>query len=101
MRSANWDAWFGPCSCYDSSMMLNFDRSFTPRQRGDGTLTQSIRDEQRKFIKYNHLVSNLLALHNVVAMMRAIDRLQADGHEISDEVMAALSPYQTEPINRF
>ena len=28
---------------------------------GDGVISESVRDEQRKFIKYNHLVANLLA----------------------------------------
>ena len=67
----------------------------------DGTITESIRDEQRKFIKYNHLVANLLAFHNVVSMTRARERAQKEGHHISDEAVAAFSPYQTEHINRF
>jgi hypothetical protein len=43
----------------------------------------------------------ILAFHNVVSMTKAIDRLKADGQEISDEVLAAVSPYQTSHINRF
>src|SRR5580693_7560663 len=39
--------------------------------------------------------------HNIVSMTKAIDRLKADGQEISDEVLAAVSPYQTSHINRF
>jgi TnpA family transposase len=34
---------------------------------GDSVIAENVRDEQRKFIKYNHLVANLLAFHNVVA----------------------------------
>ena len=68
---------------------------------GDNVIADDIRDEQRKFIKYNHLVANILAFHNVVSMTKAIERLKAQGHEISTEVLAALSPYQTAHINRF
>jgi hypothetical protein len=57
--------------------------------------------EQRKFIKHNHLVANILAFHNIVSMTKAIDRLKAEGQEISDEVLVAVSPYQTSHINRF
>jgi hypothetical protein len=41
-------------------------------------------------------VANLLAFH-VVTMTKALRHLEADGHE----VLAVLSPYQTEHINRF
>jgi TnpA family transposase len=68
---------------------------------GDNVIAENIRDEQRKFIKYNHLVANILAFHNIVSMTKAIDQLKAQGQEISNEVLAALSPYQTAHINRF
>ncbi len=39
---------------------------------GGGALAaEGIRAEQRKFIKYNHLVANLLIYHNVVSMTKA------------------------------
>ena len=70
---------------------------------GDNVIAENVRNEQRKFIKYNHLVANILAFHNIVSMTmtKAIDRLKAEGEEISDEVLAAVSPYQTSHINRF
>ena len=68
---------------------------------GDNVIAENVRDEQRKFIKYNHLVANILAFHNIVSMTKAIDRLKAEGQEISDEVLTAVSPYQTSHINRF
>ncbi len=34
-------------------------------------------------------------------MTRAIGRMEPDGHQISDEVLLVLSPYQTNHINRF
>jgi Tn3 transposase DDE domain len=58
-------------------------------------------DEQRKFIKYNHLVANLLIFHNVVTMSKALERLAAEGHALDAELIASSSPYQTEHLNRF
>lgn len=68
-----------------------------------GLLTAAERDEQRKMIKYNHLVANLLIFHTIVGMTRALDAMTADGEgdAITDEALAGLSPYQTEHINRF
>ncbi len=68
---------------------------------GDSVIAENVRDEQRKFIKYNHLVANLLVFHNLVTMTRAIGRMETNGHQISDEILAVLSPYQTSHINRF
>jgi TnpA family transposase len=68
---------------------------------GDSVIAENVRDEQRKFIKYNHLVANLLVFHNLVGMTRAMQKMQADGHLVSDELAASLSPYPTEHINRF
>jgi TnpA family transposase len=68
---------------------------------GDSVIAENVRDEQRKFIKYNHLVANILAFHNLVSMTKAIDLLKAQGQKISNEVLAALSPYLTSHINRF
>jgi hypothetical protein len=68
---------------------------------GDSVIAENVRDEQRKFIKYNHLVANLLVFHNLVGMTRALRQLEADGQQISDQILAVLSPYQTAHINRF
>ena len=68
---------------------------------GDSVIAENTRDEQRKFIKYNHLVANLLVFHNLVTLSSALERLQQDGLKASDEALAALTPYQTEHINRF
>ncbi len=68
---------------------------------GDNVMAENVPDEQRKFIKCNLLVANTLAFHNIVSMTKAIDRLKAEGQEISNEVLAAFSPYQTSHINRF
>ena len=70
---------------------------------GGGLVTAAARDEQRKMIKYIHLVANLLIFHTIVGMTHALDRIANDGHGnvITDETLGGLSPYQTEHINRF
>jgi TnpA family transposase len=69
---------------------------------GGGALAaEGVRDEQRKFIKYNHLVANLLIYHNVVTMSKALERLGADGHAFDEDLVSCVTPYQTEHINRF
>jgi Tn3 transposase DDE domain-containing protein len=67
---------------------------------GKGIITENRRDEQRKIIKYNHLVANLVIFHNVVMMTKVLRQLLAEGHSISAEAVAILSPYPTAHINR-
>ena len=68
-----------------------------------GLATAAERDEQRKMVKYNHLVANLLIFHTVVGMTRALDSLTANGHgaAITPEALAGTSPYLNEHLNRF
>src|SRR3954454_16717490 len=68
---------------------------------GGRLLAENTRDEQRKMIKYHHLVANMPLFHNVVTMTKALQTLVADGVEIDEAALACLSPYQTEHINRF
>jgi TnpA family transposase len=68
---------------------------------GDSVIAENVRDEQRKFIKYNHLVANLLMFHNLTSITHAMRKMEADGYPVSDELAAVLSPYSTEHINRF
>jgi hypothetical protein len=68
---------------------------------GEGIMTQSTRDEQRKFIKYNHLVANLLAFHNLVTMTTVLNQMHREGHTIDMEALMTFSPYRTEHFNRF
>lgn len=67
----------------------------------EGIIAENIRHEQRKVIKYNHLVANMIILHNVQGMSRAIKQLQADGHQIDQSILAAISPFRTSHINRY
>jgi TnpA family transposase len=68
-----------------------------------GLATAAERDEQRKMVKYNHLVANLLIFHTAVSMTRALEEIAADGHgaAISPEALAGTSPYLNEHLNRF
>jgi hypothetical protein len=68
---------------------------------GAGLLSQGTRDEQRKFIKYNHLVANLLAFHTLVNMTQALQQIQRAGHPIDLAALATFSPYGTAQYNRF
>jgi hypothetical protein len=60
-----------------------------------------VRSEQRKVIKYNHLVANMVILHNVVGLSNVIKQLQDDGWEITKEMLAGLGPLRPGRINRF
>ncbi|OWW18699.1 Tn3 family transposase [Noviherbaspirillum denitrificans] len=68
---------------------------------GDGIIAENIRHEQRKVIKYNHLVANMIILHNVQKMTRLLKRLQEKGFVLTEEVLKGLAPYRRSHINRF
>jgi TnpA family transposase len=68
---------------------------------GDGTIATNDRDEQRKIIKYNHLVANCLIFHNVFSISRVLQDLQRENYPLEAWQIAALSPYLTWHINRF
>lgn len=68
---------------------------------GEGIIAENIRHEQRKVIKYNHLVANMVILHNVAGMTRVLKEIRDEGHEITPEVLAGLAPFRTAHINRF
>ena len=58
-------------------------------------------DLQRKVIKYNHLVANMVILYDVQWMSRKLKELQEKGHPVDAEVLKVLSPYRREHINQF
>ncbi len=68
---------------------------------GHGVIAENDRDEQRKLIKYNHLVANCLIFHNVFAMTQVLHELAKEGFTIGDDTLRSLSPYIRERINRF
>jgi len=67
----------------------------------EGIITENDRTAQRKTIRYNHLVANCIIFYNVCAMTRVLHDLTQEGYAVDEEAVAALSPYQTEHINRF
>lgn len=66
-----------------------------------GVIAENLRHEQRKIIKYNHLVANMIILHNVQGMSKAVARLQAGGMAIDKPVLSATAPYRMGHINRY
>lgn len=68
---------------------------------GDGTIASNDRDEQRKIIKYNHLVANCVIFYNVFSLSRVLHDLQREGYPLDAAELAALSPYLRPHINRF
>jgi TnpA family transposase len=68
---------------------------------GNGVIRENSREEQRKIIHYNHLVANLLVFHNVVSMTRVLQALINEGYPVTPLIVAHMSPYKTEHINRF
>jgi len=68
---------------------------------GEGIISENMRHEQRKVIKYNQLVANLVILHNVEAMTRVLKEIQAEGFVIDAAILKGLAPYRVEHINRF
>jgi TnpA family transposase len=47
---------------------------------GEGVIRQNNREEQRKIIRYNHLVANLVVFHNVVSMTQGLQTLIDEGY---------------------
>ncbi|MET3109392.1 TnpA family transposase, partial [Oxalobacteraceae bacterium GrIS 1.18] len=68
---------------------------------GDGIIAENIRHEQRKVVKYNQLVANMVILHNVQGMTRVLKNLQAKGFPLTEELLRGTAPYRREHINRF
>ncbi len=68
---------------------------------GDDLIAENNRDQQRKLIKCNHLVANCVIFHNVQSLTRILQEVVQNGMHIDAEVLARLSPYLTEHINRF
>ena len=68
---------------------------------GGGEIKENDRDEQRKVIKYSHLMANLVILYNVQALSEAIIELKDQGFHIDEELLSHTSPYIRSHINRF
>ena len=68
---------------------------------GENIIATNHRDEQHKRIKYNHLVANCLIFYNVSELNRILNELHQEGYRFSQELIALLSPYPTDHVNRF
>lgn len=68
---------------------------------GGGVIQENLRHEQRKLIKYNQLVVNMIILHNVHHMTAVLAELRREGTAITPEILAGLAPYRVSHINRF
>jgi len=56
--------------------------------------------EQRKFIKYNHLVANMVILYNVNEMSKIIKDLNSNGVKVDYDLLKYFSPYKSQHISR-
>ena len=68
---------------------------------GEGTIASNNREEQRKIIKYNHLVANCVIFHNVFSLSRVLRDLEREGYPLNAAEIASLSPYLRPHFNRF
>jgi TnpA family transposase len=68
---------------------------------GGGVIADNLRFSQRKIIKFNHLLANILIFHTVVHQTKAVNKLRQHGMEIPDEVLTGFSPYWRDHLNRF
>ena len=57
--------------------------------------------EQEKAVKCNLLIASAMMLQNVIDFTNIILELQQEGHAITQQDVAGLSPYITEPFKRF
>src|ERR1700709_1362306 len=67
---------------------------------GEGVNVENVEHEQRRVIKYNHLVANMVILYNVQWMSRKLKELQQKVHPVDADVLKVLAPCRREHINR-
>lgn len=67
----------------------------------EGIIKENNRDEQRKIIKYNHLLANCVSLYNVASLTKIINELTEEGYPIHQKMLESFSPYMTGHINRY
>jgi TnpA family transposase len=68
---------------------------------GENVISTNNREEQRKIIRYNHLVANSLIFHNVFTISQILQQLVMEGFTVEPATIAAISPYWTQHVNRF
>ena len=72
------------------------------RRVGADTIQDNVRDHQLKIIKHNHLIANLLIVHNcrIINLTRWLKELETEGMRLMPELLGAVTPYRTHHINR-
>ena len=68
---------------------------------GFGIIAHNDPIEQEKIIKYNDLIANAVIFHNVVDLTDILSDLKREGHLVTRDDVAVLSPYMTSHIKRF
>lgn len=69
---------------------------------GDGgMISENMRFNQRKIIKFNQLLANMVIFHTVVYQTKSINTVRGRGIDIPDEILAGFAPYWTDHLSRF
>jgi TnpA family transposase len=69
---------------------------------GDGgVISDNLRFNQDKMIKFSHLLANILIFHTVVFQTKGVNKLRDSGMDIPNEILSGFSPYWKDHINRF
>jgi TnpA family transposase len=68
---------------------------------GGDVIAENDPEEQQKRLRYNDLIASSVILQNTVDMMRTLQKLHEEGHEVSGHDVGFLSPYLTSSIKRF
>ncbi len=66
---------------------------------GGDVINTNDRDEQRKRIRFNHLLANLVMFETTADLTRALRQLRLEGVEVPNEVLGHMSPFVREHIN--
>ena len=65
----------------------------------NGKIQENLKHAQSKMLKYNHLVANLVILHNTNAMTKAIKKMKREGFKVTPEMLSGTAPYRTGHID--
>lgn len=65
-----------------------------------GIISENLRHEQLKIVKYNHLIANMMILYNTDKLTRILRELRESGEEITPEILGHFSPYRRAHFNR-
>lgn len=66
-----------------------------------GVIGDNDPDHMEKIVKFNELLANCVIFYNAAELTVVLNQLAAEGHRVSGEDVAALSPYATRHILRF